>query len=159
MILRVAKTLGKHRTDIDQVLELFNFFARNVGEEILRNWSISLEFLESGAELIRAFCLWAYDKDRRQTAVKLETCLTWWKPAFKKWLEENADVDNDQIDWRISFNKWLPSYGKPVKYTDAKAPSQALKTKHLAMLQQQRKEDEEAEEKLMFAEEDESASN
>jgi hypothetical protein len=146
MLLRAAHSFVVNKAPIKQIIEWIDTYIKDDTWHFYSNWSVTLEFLGSGTELMREFLQWAQDEDWRKQRDKLQTCFTWWKKAYTEWRRQDAAADTDQQQWKDTFDQWLPSYGKRPKYPDEDAPSQALRKEQLAKLQKKREEDEAADE-------------
>jgi hypothetical protein len=146
MLLRAAHSFVQNKAALKQIQEWRETYLKDNTWYFYYNWSVSLEFLGSGTELMCEFLQWAQHEDWKKQRDKLKTCFTWWKKAYSEWRRQDAAADTDQHQWTHRFDQWLPSYGKRPVYEDEDAPSQALQKKPAAKNKKQREEDEAADE-------------
>jgi hypothetical protein len=146
MLLRAAHSFVANKAAIKQIQEWMDTYLKDNTLYFYGNWSVTLELLGSGTELMREFLQWAQDQDRGKQDDKLCTCFTWWKKAYTEWRRQDAAADTDKEQWTDSFHQWLPSYGKRPKYEDKDATSQELRKEPAARNKKQREEDEAADE-------------
>jgi hypothetical protein len=64
MLLRAAHSFVQSKAAIMQIQEWIDTYLKDNTGCIYSNWSVTLEFLGSGTELMREFLQWAQDEDK-----------------------------------------------------------------------------------------------